>query len=186
MILRPQDLLLVLKFAALSHEKIVAHLPTLAKTIGLSLTETHMALKRAAAAKLLVLNDTVSKVPVRGRAPKTVAVHRQALLEFVQFGVPYVFVPERGRLTRGLVTGSSAPAVQKELGLEKAAIPSVWPDPRGEVRGESFSPLYPSAVTAAWNDAKLYKLLVLVDIIRGGTARERELGRGLFSKMLLE
>ncbi len=47
------------------------------------------------------------------------------------------------------------------------------PDPKGEVRGESFSPLYKSAPKAAKKDPKLYELLVLVDAIRGGRARER-------------
>ena len=55
--------------------------------------------------------------------------------------------------------------------------PPVWPDPQGEVRGESFSPLYKAAPGAAKNDAKLYQLLVLVDAIRGGSARERDIAK---------
>ncbi|MEG7523780.1 MAG: hypothetical protein M3H12_11860 [Chromatiales bacterium] len=38
-----------------------------------------------------------------------------------------------------------------------------------------FSPLYKSAPGAAKRDPALYELLVLVDAIRGGRAREREL-----------
>jgi len=52
---------------------------------------------------------------------------------------------------------------------------SPWPDPMGETRGSSFSPLYKSVPKAARNDKALYELLVLVDAIRGGRAREREL-----------
>ena len=54
-------------------------------------------------------------------------------------------------------------------------LPPVWPDPEGDVRGESFSPLYKSAPRAAKKDPKLYQLLALVDAIRGGRARERDI-----------
>jgi hypothetical protein len=51
----------------------------------------------------------------------------------------------------------------------------VWPDPEGEVRGEELRPLYRSAPGAARKDPALYELLALVDAIRGGRARERNL-----------
>ncbi len=48
----------------------------------------------------------------------------------------------------------------------------MWPHPKGSVRGMSFSPLYSLPPRAAQKDAKFYELLVLVDAIRGGRARE--------------
>ena len=59
--------------------------------------------------------------------------------------------------------------------------PPVWPDPDGEIRGVSFSPLYKSAPHAAKKDSRLYELLVLIDAIRGGRAREREFARNELS-----
>ena len=56
-------------------------------------------------------------------------------------------------------------------------MPPVWPDPDGEVRGESLAPLHKSVPYAAKNDAQLYALLALVDAIRGGSARERDAAR---------
>ena len=53
--------------------------------------------------------------------------------------------------------------------------PPVWPDPEGNVRGQSFSPLYKSVPKAAKQDHLLYELLVLTDAIRGGRQREREM-----------
>ena len=53
--------------------------------------------------------------------------------------------------------------------------PPIWPDPDGEVRGQAFSPLYKSVPQAAREDEKLYELLTLVDAIRGGRVREREM-----------
>jgi hypothetical protein len=51
--------------------------------------------------------------------------------------------------------------------------PPVWPDPEGDVRGTGFSPIYKAVPKAARRDQQLYELLVLVDAIRGGQARER-------------
>ena len=42
------------------------------------------------------------------------------------------------------------------------------------MRGRSVTPLHPSAVVAASKDKKLHELLALVDGIRVGGARERE------------
>ena len=54
-------------------------------------------------------------------------------------------------------------------------LPPVWPDPDSNVRGQSFSPLYKSVPKAAREDDKLYELLSLIDAIRGGRARERQI-----------
>lgn len=54
-------------------------------------------------------------------------------------------------------------------------VPPVWPHPEGEVRGYEFSPLYKSVPSAALKDKELYALLAIIDAIRDGRAREREL-----------
>jgi hypothetical protein len=53
--------------------------------------------------------------------------------------------------------------------------PPVWPDPEGPVRGYALSPLYSSVPNACKVDSKLYELLALVDAIRDGRARERDI-----------
>ncbi len=63
----------------------------------------------------------------------------------------------------------------KEVLVQSDEPPPVWPDPEGQVLGESFSPLYKSVPKAIRKDQKLYELLVLVDAIRGGRAREQEI-----------
>jgi hypothetical protein len=54
-------------------------------------------------------------------------------------------------------------------------MPVVWADPQGTVRGEALEPLYRSVPEAARADAQLYEWLALVDAVRSGRAREREL-----------
>jgi len=53
--------------------------------------------------------------------------------------------------------------------------PPVWPDSSGSARGVEFSPLYKNVPAAARRDPKLYELLALVDAIRDGRTREREI-----------
>jgi hypothetical protein len=70
-------------------------------------------------------------------------------------------------------TGLFAPTVpHKVVG---AGLVPVWPDPTGEVRGYEFRPLFRSVPAAARRDGELYILLALVDAIRGGAARERNI-----------
>jgi hypothetical protein len=51
----------------------------------------------------------------------------------------------------------------------------VWPAGKGTLRGQSIVPLYPSVVEAVQKDKELHELLALVDAIRVGKAREKEL-----------
>ena len=53
--------------------------------------------------------------------------------------------------------------------------PPVWAHAEGKVRGYAFAPLYPTVPAAALRDSRLYELLALVDAIRDGRARERNL-----------
>jgi len=68
--------------------------------------------------------------------------------------------------------------------IQSAESPPVRPDPDGEVRGEEFSPIYISASKSARQDRILYELLVLVDAIRGGRAREKEVAVSELNKRL--
>jgi len=77
-------------------------------------------------------------------------------------------------MTRG-VPASYAGSPLNETLAQSSEPPPVWPDPDGKVRGEAFSPLYKSVPQAVRKDKQLYELLVLVDAIRGGRTREREI-----------
>jgi hypothetical protein len=70
-------------------------------------------------------------------------------------------------------TGASAPALRENFSPDGTDF--VWPFTGGTVRGIALYPLYPSVPVAAQADTKLYDVLTLVDAIRAGAAREREL-----------
>ena len=158
--LKPQDILFLLKLVSLG--KVPWTFNKLSVDLGMSSSEVHAAAKRALAARLAIKEDGIIRANIRN------------LEEFLLHGVQYVFVPERGELNRGMPT-AYASAPMESYFPDYKDLPPVWPDPEGEVRGESFSPLYKSAPKAAKKDSKLYKLLALVDAIRGGRARERDI-----------
>jgi hypothetical protein len=165
MTLKEQDVLVLLKLLANDDGSFTY--PGMARALGMSASEVHSAIKRATAAGLFNAHTRTTQ--------------RKALLEFLVHGLRYVFVPEHGGITRGVPTAHGAPPLLALL-APSSDPPPVWPDPLGSVRGESFTPLYTCAPTAARNDPKLYELLALVDAIRGGRIRERRLA----SKILEE
>ncbi|MDC6366702.1 hypothetical protein [Flagellimonas amphidinii] len=99
-------------------------------------------------------------------------VFRLALMEFLQYGIRYVFPQQPGPIVRGVPTAHSAPPLKD---LIRSNENYVWPSGRGTARGQSIIPLYSSVTKAVQNDLMLYELLALVDAIRVGRAREKEI-----------
>lgn len=164
--MRPQDVVVLLKIHLLgSHEWTQT---SLAQALFLSQSEISTSLTRSAYAQLLY---------DQGRQ-----VQRQALLDFIQYGVAYVFPQQPGPVQRGIPTAHSAPPLNSEiLSTEKY----IWPYAKGSERGHSIQPLYPSVVQAALSDPALYELLALTDAVRVGRARERNLAIHLLKEKLL-
>jgi hypothetical protein len=52
----------------------------------------------------------------------------------------------------------------------------VWPSADGGARGYALEPLYRTAPTAAQRDTSVHEVLALIDALREGGVRERELG----------
>jgi hypothetical protein len=99
---------------------------------------------------------------------------RENLKEFLIYGVKYAFPVHRGGIVRGVPTAHAAPPLKQHF-AESSDPPPVWPDAEGSTRGVEFSPLYRNVPMAARRDPRLYELLALVDAIRDGRAREREI-----------
>jgi hypothetical protein len=162
MTLKPQDILVLLKLVALGKQN--WSYAWLAVQLGMSPSQLHSAVKRTLVAQLAV------------RQGEDIVPNLRNLAEFLNHGIRYVFVPERGEMTRGMPTAYAAsPLVELFVGSDEP--PPVWPIADGKVRGLAFSPLYGLAPQAAQSDSRLYELLVLVDAIRGGRTREQELAK---------
>ena len=160
MVLKPQDIFTVLKLIAIG--KADWSYARLAVDLDMSTSEVHAAIKRALHARLAVQYKS-------GIRPNIQNIH-----EFLIHGIRYVFIPERGEITRGVPTIHGA-SFMAEMLVSSGGPPPVWPDQEGSVRGESFSPLYRSAPSASRKDDQLYELLVLVDALRAGNTREHKI-----------
>lgn len=158
MILKPQDIVVLLKIIALKGQKWTYAL--IAHELHMSASEVHAGAKRANTARLMDLNN---KKPLRG-----------ALEEFLVHGVKYVYPALRGDITRGVPTSYGAPPLM-DFFPQSDAFPPVWPDPEGKVRGYELAPLYRTVPRAVTADTDFYELLALVDAIRDGRAREATL-----------
>jgi hypothetical protein len=168
--LKPIDVYVALKLAAIGQRRWSYN--GLAQELGLSPSEVHGAGKRLLKAGLCADDAALNLRPVGN-----------ALLEFLMHGIRYVFVPDRGAMTRGTPTAYAALPLSNAI-VADGEPPPVWPDPDGPVRGLSFSPLHKSAPAAARDDGAFYELLALVDALRGGRARERQLAGELLDARL--
>ena len=96
-------------------------------------------------------------------------VYRQSLMEFIQYGLHYVFPQFPGSMVTGIPTAHSYPFYQS---LFKSEMNYVWQDEDGKMRGLAIEPLYKNVIYAVKKDETLYKLLASIDIIRVGRTRE--------------
>lgn len=161
MILKPQDVVILLKLVVWGRQPWTYQ--RLAVELSISQSEVHAGVRRAEAAHLMSGTSAASGRPVL-----------PALKEFLMHGVRYAYPPEHGGLVRGMPTAYAAPPLNKVI-VQTNEPPPVWPYAEGMVRGYKFAPLYPSVPKAAERDPKLYELLALVDAMRDGRARERNM-----------
>ena len=169
MTLKPQDILVLLKLLTLKKQP--WSYAWLGVQLGMSPSQLHGSVKRILKSQLAVKRD------------EAVVPNLRNLEEFVVHGLKYVFVPEKGEITRGMPTAYAAPFLVEHF-QASSELPPVWPDKDGNIRGEAFSPIYKLAPRAAQVDDELYELLAIIDAIRGGRARERKLAIDAFRERL--
>lgn len=107
------------------------------------------------------------------------------LLEFIIYGLKYVFPVRAGELTRGIATSFAAPVLQGKL-FSAGDLSPVWPDPRAKSKGLAVEPIYHSVPFAVRNDKDLYAMLALTDGIRLGNPRESSLAAGMLETAFKE
>ncbi len=166
--LKGQDIAILLKLAA--EGGVSQTYARLAADLGMSPSEAHAGVARLAGAGLV--DAERRRVRVAGA------------VEFLRHGLRYVFPLERkGGLCRGMPTAHAAPCAAGVF-ADDGEPPPVWPDAAGSVRGLGVAPLYRAAAKAARKDERVYELLAVADLLRGGRARERAWAEARIEKML--
>lgn len=111
---------------------------------------------------------------IRDRKQGVPRANAKGLFEFIAYGLRYVFPASLGPVTRGIATSLGAPVLEGLLMSAGELVP-VWADAKGDTKGQAVEPLFASVTYAIRRDDELYALLALVDAIRLGQPRERNL-----------
>jgi predicted transcriptional regulator len=151
--MRPLDIVVLLKIIAYQHFGWKTR--DLSLDLGISLSEISESLNRSMIAGLI--DGTKKKV------------FKRNLLDFLQYGIRYVFPVSPNSLAIGMLTAHSAPVMEGKIISESHY---VWADLEGNSKGESIEPLFKNVPKACREDLLLYDLLALVDVFRIGKARE--------------
>ncbi|MCB9072293.1 MAG: helix-turn-helix transcriptional regulator [Bdellovibrionaceae bacterium] len=161
--IKSQDILLLLKMLVDPDET----QQELAQNLGISQTEVSLGLRRLKNSGLLNSEGAVSK---------------EASIEFLVHGLKYVFPAEFGTLAAGIPTSYAKPGFKFVKYKDDDLY--VWAHPKGSVRGIVIKPIHPSFPEACLKDEKLYTLASLVEMIRSGRAREKNIAANELSKMV--
>ena len=164
--MRQQDLLVLLK--KMTPEGCKLSCRGLATALGMNPSSVSACLERCKKAQLIDRNKK--------------RVNVLALQEFLVHGVAYVFPVEPGRVGRGVPTAVSASPIKEQITSNTETF--VWHDVKGNARGQQIEPLYSTAPKAAQEDEELYQWLVIVDTLRMGRAREKEIAINELNKRL--
>lgn len=170
--LKSQDCMILLKL--LANPSKVWSQRQLAKALCISVSETNAALKRLTDASLVRKDKGDQFKPILASSE-----------EFLINGVKYLFPAKLGEYTRGIPTSVGAPIFRDKIVLGDDPIP-IWPDAKGEVKGVALTPIHstiPKSLST-FPDEHFYEILVLIDAIRVGRAREREIGKALLKKKI--
>ena len=152
----PLDVVVLLKIISLGNKS--WNQKPLAELLSMSQSEISKSVARSRYAGLL---DASGK-----------NVRKLAFIDFLKYGIAVVFPQQPGAVVRGIPTAHSAPPLNQII---QSTEHYVWPSGKGTLRGQSIVPLYPSIVDAVLKDKELHELLAMVDAIRVGKAREKEL-----------
>lgn len=154
--MRPHDIPILLKIVCKRDKSWM--MKDLANELRISASEISESLNRSVIAGLLSSDKK--------------KVNRLALLDFLEHGLKYIYPQRPGALSRGIPTAHSAPPLNNHISGDENF---VWAYAKGDSRGQIIEPLHPNIPEACMNDREFYEMMALVDSIRSGRARERNI-----------
>jgi len=174
MTIKPQDIVVLAKLLAYQEGKRWSQ-NSIAFELCLSPSQINSAFKRLVSAGLITSYHAPNK-------PQPII---QACEEFFIHGLKYIFPAKLGEIVRGVPTSYSGPSLKNQIVMGNDPVP-VWPYGEGEIRGVALKPLYSSVPESVikHHDPLFYDLLTLIDAIRSGRAREKQIAIQELSKIL--
>jgi hypothetical protein len=171
--IKPQDIVVLAKILACQSQNWSQN--SIAFELCLSPSQINSAFKRLVVAGLITPYHPPNK-------PQPII---QACEEFFTHGLKYIFPAKLGEVVRGVPTSYAAPSLNEEIIAGNDPIP-VWPYGEGNERGVALKPLYHSVPESVIKhpDPLFYDLLTLIDAIRSGRARERQIAIQKISQLL--
>lgn len=145
---------------ALAAERPAPSLRDLGDELVLDHTVVHRALRRAAEADLY--------------DPSRKRVNTPNFEELALHAARFLAPAHLGALTPGVPAAWAAEPVSMHIRQSSGEPPPVWPDALGPVRGQALAPLHPSAPAASEKNPRLGALLAILDSLRAGDLRVRE------------
>jgi predicted transcriptional regulator len=152
--MRPQDIVVLMKIIAQNNND--WRNIDIANAILISPSEVSEALNRC---KIAGLIDSKKR-----------KVNIYSFVEFLIYGLKYVFPAEPGAIVKGILTAHSASPVKEHISPGSDIY--VWPYAKGNHRGQSIEPLYKTLPLVVQGDELFYELLTIADTIRIGRVRE--------------
>lgn len=152
--MRPQDVVILLKIAAKGDKDWL--MKDISAELFISASEVSEALNRNVYAGLIAADKR--------------RIMKMSFLDFLRYGLKYVFPQRLGSMTRGIPTAHAAAPLNKIIQSDK---PYILPHPEGEVNGLAVMPLIASLPEACLQDAAFYELVALTDALRIGNVREQ-------------
>jgi len=113
-------------------------------------------------------------------------VHVPHFEEFAIHALRFVAPAQLGALVPGVPAAWAAEPMASAIHSSGEEPPPVWPHARGRVRGQTIEPLHPAAPEAVEGWLELGEILALLDSLRAGDARVRQVAEDLLVPMLRE
>lgn len=174
MVIKPQDIVVLAKLISNQADQHWSQY-SIASELCLSPSQVNSAFKRLVISGLMTPYHPPNK-------PQPII---DACEEFFTHALKYVFPEKLGEMSRGIPTSYAAPSL-KDLIVPGSDLIPVWPYGEGTERGRALKPLYASVPKSIskYPDPVFYDILTLIDSIRSGRAREKQIATQRLSKIL--
>lgn len=146
---------------------------------------------RSLADRLQVPHAVVQRALPRAQAADLYSARRREVHvphfeEFAIHALRFVAPAQLGALVPGVPAAWAAEPMASAIRSSGDDPPPVWPQASGRVRGQMIEPLHPAAPEAVEAWPELGEILALLDSLRAGDPRVRQVAEGLLVSRLRE